>query len=166
MKLAIDVYYYNDHKAKIVGVLFDDWKAALPAEIITTSFDKVNDYESGSFYKRELPCIMELLKLVNMNIIDIIIVDGYVYLESIDNPGLGLRLYDALDGKYSIIGVAKTYFHNTIAEKIYRGNSKTPLYITSVGMEANEAGKCIQDMHGNYRIPKLLKLLDQKTKEP
>ena len=165
MKLAIDVYYYNENKAKIVGIIFENWESPEPAKIITKAFDKAAEYESGKFYKRELPCIMELLKCIDMDSIDTIIVDGYVYLETIDSPGLGLHLYNTLERKYPIIGVAKTYYHNSIAEKIYRGKSKIPLYITSAGIAPNEAMRCIETMYGNYRIPKLLKLLDQKTKE-
>jgi deoxyribonuclease V len=164
MNLAIDVYY-NNNNAKIVGIIFENWEATDALKIITTSLDKINDYEPGYFYKRELPCIMKLLKLIDMNTIDIIIIDGYVYLESINSPGLGLHLYKTLEKKYPIIGVAKTYYHNSIAEKIYRGKSKTPLYITSVGIKPSEAMKYIETMYGNYRIPKLLKLLDQKTRE-
>ena len=165
MKLAVDVYYYHENKAKIVGIIFEDWKSPEPAKIITKAFDEVAEYESGNFYKRELPCIMELLKFIDMGTIDIIIVDGYVYLETIDSPGLGLHLYNTLEKQYPIIGVAKTYYHNSIAGILYRGKSKTPLYITSAGIGLNEAMRCIETMYGNYRIPKLLKLLDQKTRE-
>lgn len=37
---------------------------------------------------------------------DCIIVDGFVHLED-DKPGLGKHLYDALNGKVRVIGVAK-----------------------------------------------------------
>lgn len=163
MKLAIDVYYY-ENKAQVAGVLFDNWESEEPIKVITTTFDNVAGYKAGRFYERELPCIMELLKLIDINSIDTIIVDGYVYLENMNSPGLGLHLYNILERKCHIIGVAKTYYHNNIGVKVLRGKSKAPLYITSIGIEPKEAGKHIENMFGNYRMPKLLKLLDQKTK--
>jgi len=165
MKLAIDVYYYNENKAKIAGILFEDWEATEPLKIVSTNFDRVKNYEPGNFYKRELPCIMELLKLIDMDTVDIIIIDGYVYLENQNSPGLGLHLYNTLEKKIPVIGVAKTYFHKSIAEKTFRGKSQTPLYITSVGLETDKAANLIKNMHGNHRIPKLLKLLDQETRK-
>ena len=165
MKLAIDVYYYGTGKAKTVGIIFDKWESVEPVQIITKFTDGVNEYESGKFYKRELPCIIELLELINMKNIDAIIVDGYVYLENMSTPGLGLHLYNTIERKIPIIGVAKTYYHTNIAEKIFRGKSKTPLYINSVGIETGEAVKYIKNMYGDYRIPKLLQLLDSETKK-
>jgi len=165
MKLAIDVYYFNRSNAKAVGVCFREWESVEPAEIFTTNIDNVDEYESGNFYKRELPCIIKLLELINMENIDAIIVDGYVYLENMSTPGLGLHLYNTIERKIPIIGVAKTYYHTNIAEKIFGGKSKTPLYITSVGIEVGEAVKCIKNMYGDYRIPKLLQLLDSETKK-
>ena len=53
MKLAVDAYYVGN-KAKVVGVLFENFSDEKPLKIIV---DGVAPYESGSFYKRELPCI-------------------------------------------------------------------------------------------------------------
>lgn len=39
------------------------------------------------------------------------------------------------------------------------------LYIKSIGMEVAVAAEHIQSMHGEYRFPHLLKLLDKQTKE-
>ena len=164
MKIAIDVYY-DLCKAKAVGVIFDEWKSEEPHEIITAFIDQVEDYEPGKFYKRELPCILKLLENVDMDSIDTIIIDGYVYLSDITKAGLGMHLYNSLAGKVPIIGVAKTYFHENSALEVFRGTSKNPLYITSVGMETSEATMYIRNMHGDFRIPKLLKLLDIETKK-
>jgi len=164
MKIAIDVYY-DSRKAKAVGVIFNEWESEEPHEIITTLIDQVEDYEPGKFYKRELPCILELLKKVGTDNIDTIIIDGYVYLGDITKAGLGMYLYNSLAGKISIIGVAKTYFHENSAVEVFRGTSKNPLYITSVGVETSEAAMYIRNMHGNFRMPKLLKLLDNETRK-
>jgi deoxyinosine 3'endonuclease (endonuclease V) len=165
MKLAIDAYYNNINEAKVVGLIFEDWNAIEPNKIVTTSVKDVQKYEPGKFYKRELPCIMKLLELINMEVVEVIIIDGYVYLDDINKPGLGFHLYEKLNKKYPIIGVAKTYYYNNIALKICRGQSKTPLYITSIGININDAGNNIKNMYGEYRMPKLLKLLDKETKE-
>ena len=163
MKIAIDVYY-DSSKAKAVGVIFDEWESEEPHEIITALIDQVEDYESGSFYKRELPCILKLLEQVDMHNIDTIIIDGYVYLGDITKAGLGMHLYNSLMGKIPIIGVAKTYFYETSAVEVFRGTSKNPLYITSVGVETSKSAMYIRNMHGNFRMPKLLKLLDIETR--
>lgn len=65
-----------------------------------------------------------------------------------------------------IIGVAKSNYGtaNRFSEKVYRGNSSTPLYITSVGVVASIAAKYVQSMDGKFRIPALLKKLDKLTK--
>ena len=165
MKLAIDVYYYND-KAKSVGGLFNDWEDQAPTKIISTNSYDILEYESGSFYKRELPCILDLLKQVDKPNIDTIIIDGYVYLNDEGKGGLGYFLYQQLDRQIPIIGVAKKAFYNNdiFVDKIYRGESLSPLYITSIGVDLNEASINIKNMAGKYRIPNILKIVDQQTK--
>ena len=61
MKLAVDAYYVGS-KAKVVGVLFENFSNKKPLKIISKLVDDVAPYESGSFYKRELPCIVSLLQ--------------------------------------------------------------------------------------------------------
>ncbi len=46
-------------------------------------------------------------------ILETIIIDGYVWLEEPKIFGLGMYLYEALNRKYPIIGVAKSRFKNT-----------------------------------------------------
>ncbi|MFF2885945.1 endonuclease V [Paenibacillus sp. NPDC057967] len=166
MIIAVDVYY-EENKAKSVGVIFQHWDDAKPLEVIVSYTDNPLDYEPGAFYKRELPCIQELLKLADLNQLQAIVVDGYVYLNDEKKPGLGHHVYTNLSGEIPVIGVAKTAFHNNEAyvQKIYRGNSSKPLYITAVGMELEAAAGHIQSMYGAFRFPYLLKLLDKHTKE-
>lgn len=166
MLLAIDVYYIND-SAKVVGVLFTHWQDAQPTHIYTCYKSPVLPYQSGQFYQRELPCILELLKQVNLEQLDAIIIDGYVYLDDNGKIGLGGYLYQSLHNQIPVIGVAKkVFFQNTFnVAEVFRGKSKHPLYITSIGIELNNAKNHIQSMHGKHRMPTLLSLLDQKTKE-
>lgn len=165
MKLAIDVYYF-DNKAKIVGVLFCNWNDSKPFQIISFYKENVEEYESGNFYKRELPCIIELLDKLNLSVIDIIILDSFVYLDDNKKMGLGGYVYKYLKEKIPIIGVAKTFFFNNkkYVQEVFRGKSEKPLYISAEGIELEFAKKNIQNMHGNFRIPTLLKLLDMETK--
>jgi len=61
-----------------------------------------------------------------------------------------------------VIGVAKMHFRGATAVRPVRpGNRKRPLYITAVGMDLDRASRHIQGMHGEYRIPTLLKQVDQ-----
>lgn len=165
LHLAIDVFYQNN-RANAVGVLFEDWSQAEPNSIITALIDGVENYEPGNFYKRELPCVLNLLEKVDLSTIDCIVVDGYVYLNKEGREGLGYHLYEALNKQVPVIGVAKNYFHDTDATPLYRGDSKKPLYVTSIGIEREDAVDKISSMHGEYRFPTLLKFLDQQTKLP
>ena len=99
MILAIDVHYKEDY-AKSVGVLFQ-WNDAEPQQLITATRNDVAPYEPGQFYKRELPCIMQLLEQVDLSTLDAIIVDGHVFVDDQKSFGLGGYLYQTLDEKYS-----------------------------------------------------------------
>ena len=159
MILAIDVDYRKDDKAVVAGILFEHWDDEDAYDIITTVIAEVEPYVSGQFYKRELPCILSLLKKIDTPL-DCIVVDGYVSLAE-GKAGLGTYLYHALDEKIPVIGVAKNAFQNISEETyIYRGESKKPLYVTSIGMSADMAKEAIKTMFGKYRIPTLLKKAD------
>ncbi len=164
MLLAIDVHYKATY-AKTVGVLFH-WENENPLRIITDIINDFADYEPGQFYKRELPCILQLLQQVNLNSVEAIIVDGHVYIDNNKTFGLGGHLWHALDQKIPVIGIAKKPFHNTkqVCIPIYRGQSQNPLYMSCIGMDEQEALTKVQLLHGDYRIPTILKVLDRHTK--
>ncbi|WP_299890925.1 endonuclease V [uncultured Lacinutrix sp.] len=166
MIIAFDTYYY-DNKAKTVGVSFNKWNDNQPIEIYSEIIEGVAEYEPGSFYKREMPCIISLLKKININEVELILVDGYVILNNDGKYGLGGHLYKYLNEKIPIVGVAKSgYDSNTLNSKaLLRGESKKPLYISAIGIELDLAYTHIKSMHGNYRIPTLLQIMDTKTKE-
>ena len=165
MIIAVDVHYL-ENKAKAAGVTFCNWDDSEPLDIISSYTDNPLEYESGLFYKRELPCILNLLQFIDISKIHTIIVDGYVCLNNEMKYGLGYYLYEHLGSKIPIIGVAKTAFHNNVAVvKVHRGKSDKPLYVSSIGIDIKDAAKNIQRMSGEYRLPKLLKLLDTKTKD-
>ncbi|HIP47769.1 MAG TPA: endonuclease V [Lutibacter sp.] len=166
MIIAFDTYYF-DNKAKTIGVSFNSWDDENHQEIYSEIIEGIAEYEPGSFYKRELPCIISILKNINLDEIDIIIVDSYVILDDNGKLGLGGHLFEKLNKQIPIIGVAKTGYHsNKLNTKpLLRGESKKPLYISAIGIELNLAYENIKSMHGKYRMPTLLQLMDSKTKE-
>ncbi|MBT1696949.1 endonuclease V [Fulvivirgaceae bacterium PWU4] len=166
MILAFDTYY-SDKKAKTVAIGFNAWTDAQPHEVFTETLDDVADYQPGEFYKRELPCILSLLSRIDLTEVEAIIIDGFVILDDHGKPGLGGHLYGRLDQKIPVIGVAKTNFAliNEGKREVFRGESERPLFVTALGIDLDVASNYIRHMHGDYRIPTLLKHLDGLTKK-
>jgi deoxyribonuclease V len=163
MFACIDVHYQCDH-GRVACLTFDDWQSDAPHSEYTGLIEHIDEYIPGQFYKRELPCMLKILKKVKESI-EVLVIDGYVWLDGDRTPGLGAHLYSALQERVKIIGAAKTAFKGGLhAKKLYRGKSKRPLFITSAGMAAAEATGNIQIMHGAHRIPTLLKLVDQRCR--
>jgi exodeoxyribonuclease-5/deoxyribonuclease V len=166
MILAFDTYYF-DNKARTVCLAFSSWENDASYDVYTEELEGIADYEPGAFYKRELPCILSLLKQIGTEkTIEAIIVDGFVWLDDERKPGLGAHLYNALHAQVPVIGVAKTNFATIeqLKYELYRGTSQRPLYITAAGMDLIEAAEKIRHMSGEHRIPALLKKLDGLTK--
>lgn len=165
MIYAFDTYYYDNY-ANTICLAFPDWTSEHEAEIFRERTAISSDYESGAFYKRELPCILSLLNKINLNPNDLIIVDGYVTLDENGKNGLGGYLYEALNQKIPVVGIAKKGFNSNDPERrtVYRGESKTPLFLTSKGVDVDEIKAKLKQMHGSFRIPTLLKKLDHLTR--
>ncbi len=166
MKLAFDVHY-KEERAKTVCAVFDKWEDETAKSFIIKYLSEVEEYIPGQFYKRELPCIMTVLDDLDLSEVDTIIIDGFVVLDDAGKPGLGHYLYEKLNCKIPIIGVAKTGFHNNVknVKQVLRGDSKKPLYVTAAGMDVHEAAMHIQEMSGDYRMPDILREVDSRTKE-
>lgn len=111
MIAAFDVHYLEDGRASAAAVLFSDYSDSEP-EAVYTKFLTAGaaDYIPGELYRRELPCILTLLKQINKTL-DEMIVDGYVMLGN--KPGLGQHLFESFDGKIPVIGVAKSKFEGS-----------------------------------------------------
>lgn len=160
MILAVDVAYHTEY-AIVGGLLFSHWNDDVPLREITARIDHIEAYVPGQFYQRELPCILTLLEQIPKPL-ETILIDGYVYLGNERLNGLGAHLYHALHEKIAIIGVAKTAFKDTPqSSEVYRGHSQRPLYVTAIGIDEEAARECITQMSGPYRIPTLLKKVDQ-----
>jgi len=166
MIVAVDVYY-KETKAKTVSIEFENWEDEVPGKINILELEEFAEYITGEFYKRELPCIIKVLEMSDLSQTEAIIIDGYVVLNNNGKPGLGGYLYEALNSQVPIIGVAKkSFFSNKkFIKEVLRGSSKNPLYISSKGLALEDAATFIRKMNGKYRIPTLLKILDQKTRE-
>lgn len=159
MILAADVDY-RDKNAVAAGVLFEKWDSEKVTREIIRHISDINEYEPGQFYRRELPCIKALLEEIHENI-DYVLVDGYVFLGSDGKPGLGKHLWDALGCEIPVIGVAKSAFKDTPKDtELLRGKSSKPLFVTAQGIDIKTAKRCVRNMHGENRIPTLLKRVD------
>ena len=134
MILAVDVDY-RGNRAYIGGVTFEHWIDNHEKETFISFLDKVNDYIPGQFYLRELPCILRLIEEHKLKP-EYVVIDGFVFLDGESKPGLGKYLYDALNQKVAVIGVA-----------------------------LDDTKTFIRSMHGDYRVPTLLKRVDQLCRQ-
>lgn len=163
MLLAFDAHYTDD-RTKLVAAAFNRWEDPKPAAIHTWHDGPAAAYEPGQFYRRELPLILRALQDFDLQQIEAIIIDGYVYLDATNRQGLGGHLYRALDQKVPVVGIAKSYFRDTNAEVVLRGKSTKPLYVTAYGMIPEDAAAQVRRMAGPYRMPDILAAVDQETK--
>lgn len=165
MILATDVYYPSDGGAIAAGVAFNAFGDTQPCAEFTCSLEEVGDYQSGEFYKRELPCLLQLLTQHQLKP-SIIIVDGHVQFTNNPRPALGAHPYQTLGQQTPVIGVAKNP-HRDISAKaeLLRGDSLRPLYVSAVGIEIENAKQSVLQMHGPHRIPTLLKRADQLCRQ-
>lgn len=160
MIACFDVHYHATG-ATVACIIFQDWPQAQPSQEFTVAIAQVAPYESGQFYKRELPCLLAALEKLPQTP-STIVIDGYVWLGDETHAGLGAHLYAALGRSVPVIGVAKTRFAGaTAAREIYRGASQTPLFVTAAGLPSDVAAQHIAAMHGAFRLPTLLKRVDQ-----
>lgn len=164
MHVCLDVGYCNSSAlAACVGL--HDWTDSVAAFTCCQTIDHVARYESGKFFQRELPCLLAVLASVQQPI-STIVIDGNVRLDNPCTPGLGQYLYEAIDEQSPVIGVAKSKFEGLdSAQILLRGNSTRPLYITAAGMDELAASEFIGSMHGPFRIPTLLKLVDRLSRQ-
>lgn len=155
---------YRANGARAACVLAEAWTDAAPLSEHSVDVRSVEEYEPGNFYRRELPCLLEVLNSVPIKPA-IAVVDGYVWLAGTSSPGLGFHLYQALNSEIPVIGIAKTAFvgaeESAQVAKVFRGESKRPLFVTSVGIELATASHWVQSMAGAHRIPLLVAATDR-----
>jgi deoxyribonuclease V len=160
MYACMDVHY-SGSRAVGACVLFESWDSAESSAEVTECIKEVQPYKPGRFYERDLPVLLAVLDKVRAPL-DMVVVDGYVWLSDGATPGLGAKLYQALNEKVPVIGVAKNRLvAGAEASLVYRGRSRRPLYVTAAGIGRESAAARIRKMHGGYRIPTLLKHADR-----
>lgn len=159
---VVDVQY-NGSRGTAAMVCVEDWESSVADSKYVIHRDHCGEYEPGQFFRRELPCLLQVIKS-SPNVPKVVVVDGYVWLDS-ERQGLGAKLFDALNGRSIVIGVAKTRFRNAPAAEVLRGNSRNPLFVTAAGVSTPEAAGLIQKMHGAFRIPTILRMADQLARE-
>jgi len=152
---------YCEPAAAAACVAGSEWREETIYCQATTREARIAPYEPGAFYKRELPLIEKVLSRLTLAP-DVIVIDGYVWLDAKGRQGLGAHLFEALGQRLPVIGVAKSSFAGaeTWAELVYRGLSRRPLFVTAAGMSAKKAAAAVRRMHGANRIPTLLQRAD------
>lgn len=147
-------------KGRAACIVAESWVAARPTSEHVLELHHVKPYRPGHFFERELPGLLAVLTLVGQPQ-DALVVDGYVDLDEQGYPGLGAHLHEALDRQVPIVGIAKhPYRGSNFAQKVLRGASKTPLFVTARGMPPQEAAYHVRTMHGPHRIPTLATYVD------
>jgi deoxyribonuclease V len=111
-----------------------------------------------------LPCLLAVLGKVGV-LVETVVVDGYVWLSRDAKPGLGAHLYESLGRTIPVIGVAKTQFLSAPAACVKRGHSDKPLFVTAAGIDLEMAARYIEGMHGEHRLPTLLRRVDRLCRE-
>ena len=150
---------YGEGEATVAGVFAEKADSAESCGFLRLKTKIYGEYESGQFYKRELPCVQAILEKINLASVDLVIVDGYADFGTEKTP-LGKFVYEL--NRLPIIGVAKKQcqycaLSNT---EVFRGNSQSPLFVTSYGISHEEAKEIVRQMSGEHRLPHLIKLAD------
>jgi deoxyribonuclease V len=161
MIASVDVHYKDDATATVAAVVFSDFSDSEAYRTYTMEIQEAEEYLPGQFFRRELPCIISILGIIEEEI-DTIIIDGYVDLG--EGPGLGQHLWISLECKKKVIGVAKTHFRGANPARVFRGKSRKPLFVSAAGIEQSAASDLISGMHGKYRIPTLIKQADSLSR--
>ena len=168
MIIAVDVDY-RDGFAVAAAVDFVAVTADVADLEVTVVVRDVADYEPGAFYKRELPCVLQVLDSVTARgvVVDTVVVDGHVWL-SPGEPGLGARLHAALveaGVDVAVIGVAKNPWHDTRAHiAVVRGGAKA-VHVSAIGIDVAVAAELVAQLDGVHRLPTLLKRVDRLCRD-
>jgi deoxyribonuclease V len=157
---------YSESASSAACVVATDSRASAPTRHVTIRQGAPIPYEPGAFYKRELPLLLAVLQKA-APVPEIIVIDGYVWLDANRRPGLGAHLYEALGASHTVIGVGKTAFQGaeTWCAQVRRGTSTRPLFVSAVGMTSEQAAHIVRDMHGEHRIPTLIHRADTLARE-
>ncbi|MEZ4375202.1 MAG: endonuclease V [Polyangiaceae bacterium] len=127
-------------------VAFDAWTSPEPTltrRVLSATAPQA--YEPGSFYRRELPFLLEAVQGCAV-LPTLVLIDGHVWLDADPSgqprPGLGAHLHAALGGAVPVVGLAKNAFAGAVATAaVVCGSSNKPLFVTSVGYDLSRAAQ-------------------------
>ncbi|WP_314244628.1 hypothetical protein [Empedobacter tilapiae] len=78
MIVAVDTFYY-ENKAKTIAITFDYWDNSNYTKYYSEELNISSEYIPGEFYKRELPCILSILKNFDIDTInEILLMDMFI----------------------------------------------------------------------------------------
>lgn len=173
MIVALDVGYADGPtgtSAQIAVVAFADWTAVDTLHEVVAHVHDIAPYVPGRLFERELPCLIAGLDALGgqateaVEAIEVIIVDANVRLDSAGSPGLGAYLHEHLENRIPVVGVAKNEYAGLDAQRVLRGDSARPLYVTAAGMDETVAAHFVQSMAGEFRLPAMLRRVDLLTR--
>jgi len=158
--VAVDVYYDERLKTARTGcATFGSWQAEVAAGSFTHDSELLAPYVAGAFYRRELPAIEAALRCLMREVrLTTVIVDAHVWLDA-GRKGLGAHLFERMDGRVEVVGVAKNPFRDSGAIPVLRGTSRKPLWVSSTS-DPRVAAKAVARMAGQHRVPNLLRHVD------
>ena len=167
MKLAMAVHRVGQGEgAMAAAVAFDEWDAPEAAHTYTCQIGQIEKATRGELDLRDLPGLLQLLRVHGLQP-ELIVIDGFVHLDSDETPGLGRHLHHALEGRTAVIGVAKTGLPGLPAQfEVSREAETRPLVVTCIGIDLGAAKARLRAMHGQRRVPTLLKLVARIAKAP
>jgi deoxyribonuclease V len=161
--LAITDVHYTAVEAFAACIVAARWTDHEPIEQQCVRLSDVRPYQSGRFYLRELPCLLQVLARVS-TAFAVLVIDGYVELDA-GTPGLGAHLYEQLGARVPVIGIAKSAYRGSeFAQAVLRGRSRRPLFVTARGIPEGDAARAVAEMHGAHRIPTLIALADRRAR--
>ena len=164
MNAALDVHY-TANTAAVACVGFRGWEDGRPVRSELHRLPVPERYVPGRFFLRELPCLLHALQRAPDRF-RILLIDGFVHLKPPLEKGLGAHLAGALRYPAAVIGVAKNPF--PMADRfvpVFRGRSRRPLFVSSVNLPLDRAVRAVQAMHGEHRIPTMLRIADRLSRE-
>jgi len=160
---AVDVGYPAGGGATGALVVADGPTFARVVEEAVAHLPVAAPYRPGALYLRELPALLAVVAEVAP--LDLLVVDGFATLAPGGEPGLGAHAHDELG--IPVIGVAKAPYRGAShAVPVRRGASARPLWVTSVGLPADEAAALVAGMAGGARLPDALRRADRLSRSP
>lgn len=163
MKLILTVQVEGT-QATVAAAACDEWDAAEATKTYVLRIAQVDKPVRGELDLRAIPCVMQLLREHSLSP-EILLLDGFVLLDSNETPGLGQHLHQALGGRVPVIGVSRKGLPGLTAQfEVLREDEAPPLWVTCAGIDIGAAKARLRAMHGRKRVPTLLKLVARLAK--